>query len=68
MKAVSEWKTTAIGAITALLSILVAFGVFSTSESTEIKGYFNGLIEHGEALWGIIAGLVLIFKAKWHKA
>ena len=56
--------TTISGIVTLLITILVGLGVIKPELQSQIQDYANILISSGSAIWGVIAGLILIFKAK----
>jgi hypothetical protein len=56
--------TTITGIITLILTILVATGVISTEESSELQTHALNIIQGVTLVWGAIASIILMFKAK----
>jgi len=56
--------TTISGIITLVLAVLVALGVLTPEQSTEVGQHAMAILQAVVAIWSAIAGLVLIFKAK----
>lgn len=56
--------TTITGIITLLLSVLVGFGVLTPEQSTELNSQALIVIQAVTGIWGAIAAIILVFKAK----
>ena len=59
-----QWKTTIMGLITVIVSILVGFGVITPEQVGEVTAGGTGVITGIFAIITGIGGLVLVFKAK----
>jgi len=55
--------TTIPGLITAILSILVMFGVFTSEQSQELNANLTNIIQFGSGIYAAVIAIILMFKA-----
>lgn len=56
--------TTITGIITAVISLLVLFGVLSPEQSGQLTTHALNLVTYVTGIWGTIAAVILMFRAK----
>ena len=56
--------TTITGVITLIITILVGLGVITPEQSTDLQTHTASIIGAVSVIWGAVAALILIFKAK----
>ncbi len=64
MKNFQQWKTTILGLITVVISLLVGFGVITPDQSAGVSEHSISVLEAVFAVITGIAGLIAIFAAK----
>lgn len=64
MKNLQQWKTTIIGLLTVIISILVGFGVLTPEQVGDVTTHGTSVIEAIFAVITGISGLIAIFAAK----
>lgn len=61
---VKNWKTTLLGVLTFVISMLVLFGVINADQQTELNGLTRTIIDLLIPLIAAISGVINIFLAK----
>jgi len=56
--------TTITGIVTLVITILSSFGILTPEQSTELTVHAGGLIGAVNTIVGIVAAIILMFKAK----
>lgn len=56
-----SWKTTLIGALALVVSILAAAGVFTPEQAAEANASLTQLVEYGAGFVGIVISLIGFF-------
>ena len=64
MKNFKDWKTTILGILTIIITILVGTGIISTAQSGEITTNTGIIVTAIFSLITGVTGLIAIFKAK----
>ena len=55
--------TTIPGLITAILSILVMFGIFTPEQSQQLNTHLANIIQFGTGIYAAVIAIILMFKA-----
>lgn len=64
MKNFQQWKTTIVGLITVIISILVGFGIISTDQTVGVTENSVSILEAIFAIVTGVTGLIAVFAAK----
>lgn len=59
-----DWKTTVTGIVTAVVALLVLFGVITPEQSADVSGHALNFVEAVALGIASVAGLVLVFGSR----